>query len=83
MREEIPSYPGVVQLGRTLDLGSRGREFESRHSDQPGKVMHFIDTHSKIRVILNLRVRVPPHAPQTAYVVQWVEHKNNVSSFLS
>ena len=31
----IPSaptiYPGVVQFGRTLDLGSRGRGFKSPH----------------------------------------------------
>ena len=29
----LRQYPGVVQLTRTRDLGSRGREFESHHSD--------------------------------------------------
>ncbi len=27
-------YPGVAQFGRALEWGSRGREFDSRHSDQ-------------------------------------------------
>ena len=26
-------YPDIVQLARTLDLGSRGREFESHYLD--------------------------------------------------
>ena len=29
-------YPGLAQFGRALDLGSRGREFESRISDHMG-----------------------------------------------
>ena len=28
------SYPGVAQFGSALEWGSRGREFDSRHSDQ-------------------------------------------------
>ncbi len=28
------SRPGVAQFGRVLEWGSRGHEFESRHSDQ-------------------------------------------------
>ena len=28
-------YPGLAQLGRARDLGSRGRGFEPRNSDQP------------------------------------------------
>ena len=31
-------YPGIAQFGRALDLGSRGREFESLYPDQPDKV---------------------------------------------
>ena len=27
-------YPGVAQFGSALEWGSRGREFDSRHSDQ-------------------------------------------------
>ena len=30
----IYKYPGLAQFGRALDLGSRGREFKSRISDQ-------------------------------------------------
>ena len=29
-----PAYPGVAQFGSALEWGSRGREFDSRHSDQ-------------------------------------------------
>lgn len=28
------AYPGVAQFGSALEWGSRGREFDSRHSDQ-------------------------------------------------
>ena len=29
-----PQFPGVAQFGSALEWGSRGREFDSRHSDQ-------------------------------------------------
>ena len=29
-------YPGVAKFGIALEWGSRGLEFESRHSDQNG-----------------------------------------------
>ena len=34
-----PEYPGLAQFGRALDLGSRGREFKSRISDQPRRCL--------------------------------------------
>ena len=32
--QEITEYPGVAKFGIALEWGSRGLEFESRHSDQ-------------------------------------------------
>ena len=32
--EETQAYPGVAKFGIALEWGSRGLEFESRHSDQ-------------------------------------------------
>ena len=37
-------YPGVVQLGRMLDLGSRGHRFKSCYSD-------FIDHYSNLFIV--------------------------------
>ena len=31
---DSPVRPGVAQFGSALEWGSRGREFDSRHSDQ-------------------------------------------------
>ena len=33
-REGVAEYPGVAKFGIALEWGSRGLEFESRHSDQ-------------------------------------------------
>ena len=33
-RETATKYPGVAKFGIALEWGSRGLEFESRHSDQ-------------------------------------------------
>ena len=35
------AYPGVAQFGSALEWGSRGREFDSRHSDQGRVLMGF------------------------------------------
>ena len=34
-------YPGVAKFGIALEWGSRGRGFESRHSDQNGVKLRF------------------------------------------
>ena len=39
----INSFPGVAKFGIALEWGSRGLEFESRHSDQ--KIVEFIEFH--------------------------------------
>ena len=35
--------PGVAQFGSALEWGSRGREFDSRHSDQSGNPVELFD----------------------------------------
>ena len=34
IKRRLQRYPGVAQFGSALEWGSRGREFDSRHSDQ-------------------------------------------------
>ena len=35
-RQKAAQYPGVAKFGIALEWGSRGLEFESRHSDHVG-----------------------------------------------
>ena len=49
---------GVAQLGSVLEWGSRGREFESRHSDQIG-----LDFPSKIKTFLLQKNFAPSGLP--------------------
>ena len=40
-RETATKYPGVAKFGIALEWGSRGLEFESRHSDQQKALKSF------------------------------------------
>ncbi len=40
-RQRPMIYPGVAQFGRALEWGSRGRWFDSSHSDQPPMIRWF------------------------------------------
>ena len=62
-----PVYRGVVQLVRTLVLGTRGRGFEFRHPDK----------RYRKAAQMHLRCRVRQNAPKEAHdesVVQMTEH---------
>ena len=38
----MEQYPGVAKFGIALEWGSRGLEFESRHSDQKPEITYVI-----------------------------------------
>ena len=68
-RETASIYPGVAKFGIALEWGSRGLEFESRHSDQTGQLrlsrFFFDDTTSDGSVTSSGRSSgscVAPHA---------------------
>ena len=50
----IFSVRGVAQFGSVLEWGSRGREFESRHSDQ--KICRFL----QIFLLAPIQVEIEP-----------------------
>ena len=53
--KETQAYPGVAKFGIALEWGSRGLEFESRHSDQKSRtefsVLDFLFSDGEIRTI--------------------------------
>ena len=44
LTRSVQFYPGVAKFGIALEWGSRGLEFESRHSDQRGSLVTVVVT---------------------------------------
>ena len=54
VREQRRKYPGVAKFGIALEWGSRGRWFESSHSDQK-RTLPYTGAHKKVIDKLRLR----------------------------